>query len=86
VLALLLRRNGNSERLHSPAAAGHDACNVNRETGIISGNDQVSNELWNIFEVNRGRLIYNLESQQAAALGHISYRNIARVQTLYFLI
>jgi len=27
------------------------------------------------FEVNRERLIYNLESQQAAALGHISYRS-----------
>jgi hypothetical protein len=38
------------------------------------------------FEVNRGRLVYNLESQQAAAVAHISYRNIAGVQTFFFLI
>jgi len=51
----------------------------------MSGNDQVSNEMWKFFEVNRERLIYNLESQQAAALGHISYQNIVGFQTLYFL-
>jgi hypothetical protein len=45
VLALLLRRNGNSERLRGPVAAGQDACSVNREIGIMSGNDHVSNEL-----------------------------------------
>lgn len=45
MLALLLRHNGNSEGSQFPVAEGQDACNVNRETGIMSGNDQVSNEL-----------------------------------------
>lgn len=35
------------------------------------------------FEVNRERLVYNLESQQAATLGRISYWKIAGVQTVY---
>jgi len=38
------------------------------------------------FEVNRERLIYDSESQHAAALAHISYHNTAGVQTLCFFI
>jgi hypothetical protein len=45
VLALLLRRNGNSEGLHVPAAAEQDAYSANRETGIMNVNDQVYNEM-----------------------------------------
>jgi hypothetical protein len=45
VLAILLRRSGNSERLHVPAAKRLDACSVNRANGIMSGNDQVSDEM-----------------------------------------
>jgi len=49
VLVLLLRLNGNSEGLHRPATAAQDAYSVNRETGIVSGDDQVFNEMWNLF-------------------------------------
>jgi len=45
VLVLLLRLNGNSEGLHRPATAAQDAYSVNRETGIVSGDDQVFNEM-----------------------------------------
>jgi len=72
VLALLVRRNGIAEGLHVPAAAGklHAVLSEKLELWVVMIKYLMNCEIF--FEVNRERLMYDLESQNVAALGHIS--------------